>query len=125
MVKNQKKPTEAELNILNVIWAKENATVREVHDHLKSKQKIGYTTVLKLMQIMTEKGILTRDSSVRPQIFKSAIPRQQTQKALLARLLDQVFDGAPGPMILQALSMNKSTPEELSEIRKLIDDMKE
>ena len=123
--KSPRKPTEAEFNILGVIWDRNSATVREVFDELSKRQDIGHTTVLKLMQIMTEKGLLKRDTSVRPQVFWAAIPQQQTQKMLLRDLLDRAFSGSPGSMVLQALSMRKSTPEELEEIRTLLDKLEE
>jgi predicted transcriptional regulator len=116
-----RKPTEGEFNILGVIWNRDSATVREVHDELKKRQDIGYTTVLKLMQIMTEKGLLERDTSVRPQVFWAARPQKQTQKLLLRDLLDRAFSGSPGSLVLQALSMRKSSSEELREIRDLLD----
>ena len=116
-----KKPTEAELNILGVIWELEKATVREVFDHLNTRQNIGYTTVLKLMQIMTDKGFLKRYASVRPQIYQAASPRQRTQKLLLKDIMDQAFNGLPGPMVLQALSIKQSTPGELQQIRDMLD----
>lgn len=125
MKKTQKKPTEAELNILGVIWDLKSATVREVHEVLSGRSEIGHTTVLKLMQIMTEKGLLARDTTVRPQVFWAAVPQGQTQKMLLKQLLDRAFKGSPGSLVLQALSMRKSTPEELGEIRKLIDELEE
>lgn len=125
MKKPAKKPTEGEFNILGVIWERKSATVREVYDQLRKRREIGYTTVLKLMQIMTEKGLLERDTSVRPQVFWAAIPQQQTQKMLLRDLLDRAFSGSPGSMVLQALSMRKSTPEELEEIRALLDKLEE
>jgi predicted transcriptional regulator len=119
--KTQKKPTDAELAIIGVIWDRGPSTVREVFRHLSERQEIGYTTVLKLMQIMTEKGLLERDASVRPQIFKATRPQQQTQRQLLRELLDRAFDGSPGNLVLQALSVRKSTPEERREIRELLD----
>ncbi len=125
MKKAQKKPTEAELNILGVIWDLKSATVREVHGVLNGRSEIGHTTVLKLMQIMTEKGLLARDTTVRPQVFWAAVPQGQTQKMLLKQLVDRAFKGSPGSLVLQALSMRKSTPEELGEIRKLIDELEE
>ena len=108
-----------------MIWECKSATVREVYDKLSARREIGYTTVLKLMQIMTEKGLLERDTTVRPQTFWAAIPQQQTQKMLLRDLLDRAFSGSPGSMVLQALSMRKSTPEELDEIRTLLDKLEE
>ncbi len=120
-----KKPTEAELTILEVIWSRGSATVREVYHVLNKQRKTGYTTVLKLMQIMLEKGILKRDESVRPQIYRPARPRKQTQKVLLRDLLNRAFGGSAGSLVLQALSMEQSTPEELKEIRELLDKLEE
>ncbi len=118
-----KKPTDAELAILGVIWDLGSATVREVHEVLNAQQETGQTTVLKLMQIMVEKGLLEKDASVRPQVFTSAVPRQQTQKAMLGHLLDGAFSGSPGNLVLQALSMRETSSEELAEIRKMLDDL--
>ncbi|MAO20910.1 MAG: transcriptional regulator [Phycisphaerae bacterium] len=129
MTKNQakkcsvKKPTDAELAILGVIWDLGSATVRQVHEVLNAQQETGQTTVLKLMQIMVEKGLLTKDASVRPQVFTAAIPRQQTQKAMLGHLLDGAFSGSPGNLVLQALSMRETSAEELAQIRKMLDDL--
>ncbi len=120
-----KKPTEAEFNILGVIWERDSATVREVHGVLSKRQDIGYTTVLKLMQIMTEKGSLERDTSVRPQVYWAARPQRQTQKVLLRDLLDRAFSGSPGSLVLQALSMRKASREELKDIRALLDQLEE
>lgn len=117
----KKKPTDSELNILGVIWKKKKATVREVHEELSKDQETGYTTVLKLMQIMTDKGLLKRDTSIRPQVYQAGIPQQQTQKALLGDLLDRAFGGSPGNLVLQALEMKKSSPGELREIREMLD----
>lgn len=120
MKTKNRKPTDAELSILEVIWDRRAATVREVHQVLNEKRKTGYTTVLKLMQIMREKGILKRDESVRPQIYRPAQPRKQMQKMLLRDLRDRAFGGSAGSLVLQALSMKQSAPEELEEIRKLL-----
>jgi predicted transcriptional regulator len=121
--RHEKKPTDAELAILGVIWERGTATVREVFQELGERQDVGYTTVLKLMQIMTEKGLLERDASVRPQVFRAARPQKQTQKLLLRDLLDRAFSGSPGNLVLQALAMRKSTPEELREIRAMLDQL--
>ena len=118
-----KKPTEAELNILGVIWDRNRATVREVHAALSARSDIGYTTVLKLMQIMTEKGLLERDTDVRPQVYRAARPRRQTQRQLLRQLVDRAFSGSPGSLVLQALDLRKSTPEELEQIRARLDEL--
>ncbi len=120
-----RKPTDAELAILGVIWDRGSATVREVFQALSDRQQVGYTTVLKLMQIMTQKGLLERDTSVRPQVFTPTRPRAQTQHLLLRDLLDRAFSGSPGNLVLQALSMQQSTPEELAEIRKMLDELED
>jgi BlaI family penicillinase repressor len=124
-IKKPKKPTEAEFSIIGVIWKRKRATVREVHEDLSKQREIGFTTVLKLMQIMTEKGILERDTDVRPQVFWAARPQKQTQKMLLRDLLDDAFSGSPGALVLQALSLRKSTPDELQKIRQLLDKLEE
>jgi BlaI family penicillinase repressor len=121
----ERTPTEAELKILRVVWEHDSVTVREVYDQLRRKQEVGHTTVLKLMQIMTDKGLLERDASVRPQRFRPTRPQKQTQKLLLRQLLDRAFSGSPGSLVLQALSMRKSTPEELGQIRALLDQLEE
>lgn len=118
-----KKPTDAELAILGVIWDLGSATVREVHEVLSAESETGQTTVLKLMQIMVEKGLLSKDASVRPQVFSAAIPREKTQKQLLGHVLDGAFSGSPGNLVLQALSMRESSPEELAQIRKMLDEL--
>lgn len=118
-----RKPTESELAILAVIWDRGSATVREVFNELGDRQQVGYTTVLKLMQIMTDKGLLDRDTSTRPQVFRPARSRAQMQRTLLKDLAERAFSGSPGRLVLQALAMKKSTPEELQEIRRMLDDL--
>ena len=120
-----RKPTNAEIKILRVIWEHGTLSVRQVYDFLSQREKIGHTTVLKIMQIMTEKGLLARDTTVRPQIFRAAQPQRQTQKLMLRDLLDRAFGGSPGDLALQALSIRKSTPRELREIRDLLDKLEE
>lgn len=115
-------PTPAELAILTVIWEQGSATVREVFGRISKTQDVGYTTVLKLMQIMADKGLLQCDTSVRPQVYRASRPRQQTQRKLLGDLLDRAFGGSPGNLVLQALALRKASPEELREIRKLLDE---
>ncbi|MEO1278370.1 MAG: BlaI/MecI/CopY family transcriptional regulator [Planctomycetota bacterium] len=116
-----RRPTEAELAILTVIWDRGSATVREVHDTMSARQRVGYTTVLKLMQIMTEKGLLLKNAEVRPQVFRASTPKNSTQKLLLSDLVDRAFQGSPGNLVLQALSLRASSPDELREIRELLD----
>lgn len=117
------KPTDAELAILQVLWELGPATVRQVQDRLQSERGTGYTTTLKLMQIMFEKGLVNRDDSNRSHVYKAAISRQKTQRQIVGQLLDQVFDGSAQQLVLQALSAKKSTRSELAEIRKLLDQL--
>ena len=116
-------PTEAEVAILEVLWDQGRSTVRQVHEVLGPRTGVGLTTVLKLMQIMVTKGLLERDTEVRPQVFWPAQAQRQTQKRLVRDLLDKAFSGSPGELVLQALSVRRSTPEELAEIRRLLDDL--
>lgn len=116
------KPTEAELNILKILWAQGPSTVREIHEKLDSTRKTGYTTTLKLLQIMTEKGLVTRDESQRAHIYHAHIQQQDTQKKLVGDLLEHVFGGSATNLVLQALSTKKASPEEIAQIRKLLDD---
>ncbi|MDA0947370.1 MAG: BlaI/MecI/CopY family transcriptional regulator [Planctomycetota bacterium] len=114
------RPTEAELAILTVLWRLGRATVREVHEDLAGDSKVGLTTVLKLMQIMVDKGLIERDTSVRPQVFWASQRQQQTQKRMVRDLLDRAFQGSPGELVLQALSLRRSSPEELARIKALL-----
>ncbi len=118
---SETKPTAAELAILCVLWERGCATVREVHDALSATQQTGYTTVLKLMQIMHRKGLLVRDDSAMAHVYAPATPEAQTKMALVRDFLDDVFDGSAQQLVLRALSVKPSTPEELAEIRHLLD----
>lgn len=124
VARNQRKrPTDGELEILRVVWKHGPCTVRHVHGELNRDRRSGYTTVLKLMQIMTDKGLLRRDESVRPQVYQAARPQRDTQKQLLGDLLDRAFSGSPGKLVLQALSAKKTTPQERRQIRDLLDQL--
>ncbi|MFG0318743.1 MAG: BlaI/MecI/CopY family transcriptional regulator [Planctomycetota bacterium JB042] len=123
--REQRRPTDAELEILRVLWEGGPSTVREVHRTLEERRGTGYTTVLKLMQIMTEKGLVERDASVRPQVYRASRSARQTQQRLVGDLLDRVFDGSPGELVLRALSSRKTTPEERERIRRMLDDLEE
>jgi predicted transcriptional regulator len=118
-----KRPTDAELAILRVIWSRGPSTVREVFADLRAERETGYTTVLKLMQIMTGKGLLRRDESLRPQVYQPARSQHQTQRQLVGDLLDRAFSGSPGSLVLQALSSKKTTAEEREQIRALLDEL--
>ncbi len=116
------KPTEAELAILNVLWENRAATVRDVHDALYRDEGGGYTTALKLLQIMHAKGLVERDDSQRAHVYRPAVSKERTQKRFLADLVNRVFDGSPSQLVLQALGgRTRATREELDEIRALLD----
>jgi predicted transcriptional regulator len=114
----RRKPTDAELGILRVLWSRGPSTVRHVAEVLG--REAGYTTVLKLLQIMTEKGLVVRDEAERTHIYEAAYTQDQTRRQLVTDLLDRVFDGSAAQLVLQALATNKTSPEELDEIRKLL-----
>ncbi len=116
-----KQPTNSELEILRVLWDRGKATVREVLADLSLRRTVGYTTVLKLMQIMAEKGLVKRDESVRPQIYRAARTRKLTERQLTGDLLDRLFDGSSGKLVMQALSSKPASAEELAQIRELLD----
>ena len=116
------KPTEAELQILNVLWHNGPSTVREVHEALYRDEGAGYTTALKLLQIMHAKGLVLRDDSERAHVFRAAVSKERTQKRFLLDMVQRVFDGSPSQLVLQALGGKpKATREELDEIRALLD----
>jgi predicted transcriptional regulator len=117
------KPTESELEILQVLWAKGPSTVREVNEHLNLRKETGYTTTLKIMQIMTEKGLLTRDESQRTHVYHPSVQEKDTQKQLLDKFLDSVFKGSTASLVMQALGNSQTSADELREIRKLIEEM--
>lgn len=119
------RPTDSELAILRVLWARGASTVRQVHDLVRRQQPIGYTTVLKLMQIMTEKGLVVRDESQRAHIYRSRLTEQRTQRQLLADLQERAFGGSAHKLVLQALTAEKATAEELAEIRQILDKLEE
>jgi len=121
MATKKPRPTEAELGILRVLWERGAQSVREVQAVLNAGRPTGYTTVLKLMQIMHEKGLVERDESQRPQIYNARYSQQQTQRQLLSDLLNRAFGGSVKTLVLQALATKKSTPDELAEIERLLD----
>ena len=118
------KPTESELEILKILWDKENATVREVHEELSKNKDSGYTTTLKLLQIMFEKGLVTRDDSNKTHIYQPAVTRQKTQKQFLDKMINTLFAGSSTQLVLQALGNQKASKDELEEIQKYLDNLK-
>ena len=115
------RPTEAELAILQVLWNSGPLPVREIQRILDAVRPTGYTTVLKMLQIMLEKGLVQRDDSERPQIYRATLARERTQRQLLRDLTERAFGGSVKALVLQALATRKSTPEELEEIERLLD----
>jgi predicted transcriptional regulator len=119
----QPRPTDGELEILRVLWKTGPATVRDVHEQLcLSKPATGYTTVLKLLQIMADKGLVTRDEKNKAHVYKASIPQEQTQRQIVGDLVDRVFGGSAARLMMQALSSQKATPDEIAEIRRMLDD---
>ena len=118
------KPTESELDILQVLWDRETASVREVHEVLAKSKDVGYTTTLKLMQIMHEKGIVKRDDSFKTHIYQPAVSKEKTQKHLLGKMINSLFGGSPTELVIQALGNHKASPAELEEIQHLLDNLK-
>jgi BlaI family penicillinase repressor len=114
------RPTEAELAILRVLWKRGPSTVREVLEEICRSQDTGYTTVLKLMQIMTEKGLVKRDEAGRSHIYQPTLAEEATQQQLVCDLLDRAFGGSAQKLVLQALAARPADPQELAEIRRLI-----
>jgi len=123
-VKNSgKKPTAAELEILSVLWQRGTATVREVHDTLAHRKPIGYTTTLKLMQNMHEKGLVARDESQRSHVYRPALSQASAQRTMLRTVLDRLFGGSAAALVVQAIRWGEISPEELTEIRRLLDSL--
>jgi BlaI family transcriptional regulator, penicillinase repressor len=114
------KPTESELEILSILWNKGPSTVREVNDEMNRNKIVGYTTTLKLMQIMTEKGIVEREMDGRTHIYSAAARQEDAQVRMLDRLLETAFGGSASKLVLQALGNHKTSDEELQEIKELI-----
>jgi predicted transcriptional regulator len=117
------KPTAAELEILHVLWRNGPSMVSEVQPVLARGDRVGYTTVLKLLQIMFEKGLVKRDDSSRPHVFRAAVSEAHVKRRLVTDLLDQVFEGSAMNLVMQALSAKRATPEELRRLRQLLDEI--
>lgn len=118
------RPTDSELAILSVLWKRGASTVREVHQDLVPASPVGYTTVLKLMQIMTEKGLVVRDESERAHVYSARFTEQRTQRQLVNDLLDRAFGGSATQLVMQALAGKRTSASDLAEIRQFLDEMK-
>lgn len=121
MKTNHPEPTESELEILQILWQKGSATVREVHEVLETKKDVGYTTTLKLMQIMVEKGIVDRDTSKRIHIYKPLIPQSSVENNLINNLRQKIFRGSASRLVIGALSSEPVSEEELEEIKEFLE----
>ncbi len=122
MNKFRYKPTEGELEILQVLWAHGPSSVRFVNNHLKKEREVGYTTTLKIMQIMHAKGILDRDTENRSHIYRALIGKRDTQKKLLKNFIDKTYQGSAMHMVMQALGSGEVSREDLEELKRIIDD---
>jgi BlaI family transcriptional regulator, penicillinase repressor len=122
MKRSPQKPTASELEILRVLWSRGPSTVREVHDALQEKKATGYTSVLKFLQIMTEKGTVRRNESQRAHVYEACLPAAQTKRQLAGDMLQRVFEGSASQLMLHALAGRKSSQEEIEELRRVLDE---
>src|SRR5215472_11157762 len=116
------KPTASELEILRVLWARGPSTVREVHDALSERKNLGYTTVLKLLQIMTTKGTVRRNETQRAHVYEAGLPAEHTKRQLAGDMLQRVFEGSASQLMMHALAGKSASREEIEEIRRLLDE---
>ena len=123
-MKKQFKPTEGELEILQVLWVNGQATVREVHENILTYKEAGYTTTLKLMQIMFEKGLVSRDDSSKTHIYTATVSREKTQNQFLGKMIHNLFGGSSTQLVMQALGNHSPNKDELDEIQALLDNLK-
>lgn len=117
------KPTDSELEILNILWENGPSTVRDVHEILEKSKDAGYTTTLKLMQIMHDKTLLKRDATSKSHVYTANISQEKTQGQIVKRLIDNVFNGSASQLVMQALGNHKTNSEELSEIKKYLEEI--
>ena len=120
---DQSRPTDAELAILRVLWSRGPSTVRQVHEALSRDRETGYTTILKLMQIMTEKGLVERDESERTHVYQARFTQEATQQRLVSDLLEKAFGGSASQLVMQALAAKPASADELAQIRRLLDEL--
>ncbi len=118
------KPTESELEILRILWDKQQATVREVHEILAEHKDAGYTTTLKLLQIMFEKGLVNRNDSTKTHIYFAAVSKESTQQQFVGRMIQALFSGSPTQLVMQALGNHTHSKEELAQIQELLNTLK-
>ncbi|MBC8987463.1 BlaI/MecI/CopY family transcriptional regulator [Pedobacter sp. N36a] len=117
------KPTESELEILQILWEKGQCTVREVHEILEKNKEAGYTTTLKLMQIMAEKGLVIRNTSSKTHIYRALVNQEKTQQHLVSKMIDNVFNGSAARLVMQALGNHSASKDEIDSIKKYLDNL--
>lgn len=120
---NEKKPTESEMEILQIMWRLGSCTVRGVHEELIKNKEVGYTTTLKLMQIMHEKGLVDRDTSSKSHIYNATLNQDKVEKQLVGKMIDDVFSGSASRLIMQALGNHRASEKEIEEIKKYLNDL--
>lgn len=116
-------PTEVELLILGVLWESGNSTARQIHNQILESRDTNYSTTVKMLSVMLEKGLVKRDDSQRPQVFRAATSQRKTQSKMLKDLIQKAYDGSTGSLVMQALSSQKATKQELAEIRALLNEL--
>ena len=119
----KRRPTASELEILHVLWTRGRSTVRDVHEALGPDKPTGYTTTLKLLQIMADKGLVARDETQRAHVYQARIPKERAQSQLVRELVDKAFGGSASRLVMHALSSRRASPEELAEIRRTLDEV--
>jgi len=122
MTRSPQKPTASELEILRVLWTRGPSTVRDVHEALSEKRSLGYTTVLKLLQIMTTKGTVRRNETQRAHVYEAGLPAEHTKRQLAGDMLQRVFEGSASQLMMHALAGGKASREEIEELRRLLDE---
>ncbi len=118
-------PTEVELQILRILWEQGASTARQIHNRLADIRETNYSTTVKMLSVMLDKNLVKRDETVRPQVFRTAATQDRTQKRMLKDLVQKVYNGSVGSLVLQALSSQPSSPGELAEIRRLLNELEE
>lgn len=116
-------PTEVELQILRILWERGPSPVREIHARLEAEKGTNYSTTVKMLSVMRQKGLVTRNEAAQPHIYKPALSRRKAGKRMVSDLIDRVYEGSATSLVLQALSTSKATPSELAEVRRLLDEM--
>jgi len=118
-------PTEVELQILRVLWELSSATARQIHERISADRATNYSTTVKMLSVMLDKDLIRRDDSVRPQVFRAALTQSKAQRSMLRDLIQRVYNGSTGSLVLQALASDRASAEELAQIRKLLDELEE